>query len=251
MSRRADAVRAARDAVLTHGTGFDVVDLSDALGPDSVSWPGSAPIRSVDEATYARDGFSARVVTLSEHAGTHLDAPSHFDAHGADPAQLPADELVLAARVIDFTRAPLSDGNAALQPADVEAHEAAHGPIPAGSAVLLRTGWSARRHDRLAYAGSADPESMVFPGFGVAAARALVDRGVVGLGVDTLGIDPGDALDLPVHRHVSHPHGLWHLENLVNLDRLPAAGALIVVGVPRIVGASGFPARVVALVPRS
>lgn len=250
MGTSTEAISAARDAVLAGASGFDVVDLSDALGPDSVSWPGSAPLRAVDEATHAQDGFSARVVTLSEHAGTHLDAPGHFAAGGLDPAQIPAHELVVAVHVIDFTRAPLVDGNAALGLQDVAEHEAAHGPVPAGTAVLLRTGWSARRGDLLAYAGSADPDRLVFPGFGVDAARALVDRGVVGLGVDTLGIDPGGARDFPVHRDVSLPRGLWHLENLVNLDRLPATGALIVVGVPRVVGASGFPARVVALVPR-
>lgn len=251
MGTTPDAIRAARDAVLTGGAGYDVVDLSDPLTPDTVSWPGTPPIRAVDEATHDRDGLSVRVVTVSEHAGTHFDAPYHFDAGGRDPSEIPADELVVAAHVIDFTRAPLADGNAALRPQDIEAHEAANGRIPAGVAVLLRTGWSARRRDRLAYAGSADADHLVFPGFGVDAARALVERGVVGLGVDTLGIDPGSARDFPIHREVSHPNGLWHLENLVHLDRLPAVGALIVVGVPRIAGASGFPTRVIALVPRA
>jgi kynurenine formamidase len=77
-----------------------------------------------------------------------------------------------------------------------------------------------------------------------------VERGVVGLGVDTLGIDPGSEPLFPVHREVTHPAGLWHLENLVNVDRLPPQGAVIAVGVPRIVGGTGFPTRVFAFVPR-
>lgn len=243
-------IGAARDAVLAGAAGFDVVDLSDTLTGRTVLWPGTPPIGVVEEASHDRDGHHVRTVTVSEHAGTHFDAPEHFVRGGTDVSRIPAEQLAVAARVIDFTREPLADGNAALRPADVEAHEAAHGRIPAGAAVLLHTGWSARRDDVLAYAGSTGAEHLVFPGFGIDAAMLLVERGVVGLGVDTLGIDPGDAVDFPVHRDVTHPHGLWHLENLVHLDRLPPDGSVVVVGVPRIEGASGFPARVLALVPR-
>ena len=88
------------------------------------------------------------------------------------------------------------------------------------------------------------------PGFGVDAARFLVEqRQVVGVGTDTLGIDPGCAADFPVHKQVTHPAGLWHLENLQNLRQLPALGAWVVVGVLPLVGGSGSPARVLALVP--
>ena len=109
-------------------------------------------------------------------------------------------------------------------------------------------GWGCGSATRLK--GSTVTWSQYFPGFGVAAARLLVEeRGAVGLGVDTLGIDAGRAHDFPVHRHVSLPRGVWHLENLVDLHAVPAVGAWAVVGVPRVVGASGFPARVLALVP--
>ena len=227
---------------------FTVVDLSAPLSPDTVMWPGEEPLVAVDVETHERDGSFSRRVTLGEHTGTHFDAPVHFAPDGASVDEIPGDRLVVPLRVIDIGGRIGDDPDGELEPADVDAHERRHGTIASGCAVFLRTGWDSRRLDRAAYAGSEG--RLRFPGFGVAAARILVDqRAVVGLGVDTLGIDPGQAHALPVHRYVSLPSGVWHLENLVHLDAVPAHGAWVVVGVPRVVGASGFPARVLALVP--
>jgi kynurenine formamidase len=52
-----------------------------------------------------------------------------------------------------------------------------------------------------------------------------------------------------VHSQVTHPRGIWHLENLQNLKSLPPLGAWIVVGVLPLIGGSGSPARVIALLP--
>ena len=123
---------------------------------------------------------------------------------------------------------------------DLAEHEERHGRIGNGCAVFLRTDWH----------GRVGGEGLRFPGFGVDAARLLAEeRGVVGLGIDTLGIDPGRATDFPIHRDVTLPRGVWHVENLTRLSEVPPVGSWAVIGVPRIGGASGFPARVLALVP--
>jgi kynurenine formamidase len=106
--------------------------------------------------------------------------------------------------------------------------------------VLALTGWERFLGEPDRYVGGD------FPGFGVGAAELLLERGVVGLGIDTLGIDPGAATDFPVH-HMTLPAGLWHLEGLVNLASLPPRGTLLVVGALRLVDGSGTPARVFAL----
>jgi kynurenine formamidase len=150
--------------------------------------------------------------------------------------------------VIDISKRIGSDADGELTLAEVQAFEAANGRIPDGAAILLRTGWEEFNSDSHRYAG---PEGdLHFPGFGVEAAKFLVEeRKAVGLGTDTLGIDPGCASTFPVHSQISHPKGLWHLENLQNLKKLPAVGAWIVVGVLPLIGGSGSPARVIALVP--
>lgn len=216
-----------------------VIDLTRTLDDATVLWPGTPPLAVESSESIEQDGSFTRRVTLDEHSGTHFDAPSHFATGAAHVADVPADRLVRPLHVIDFRRQSLADPDAELTLADVEEHEAVHGQVAAGSVVFLRTDWP----------DATGGDELSFPGFGVDAARLLVDgRGVVGLGIDTLGIDPGRAADFPVHRDVTLPAGVWHVENLTNLAAVPPVGAWVVVGVPRIEGASGFPARVMALV---
>ena len=226
-----------------------VIDLSAPLSEATVMWPGDpAPTATVVE-SYSRDGCLSKRMVLNEHSGTHFDAPSHFADGGASVADVPAEDLVRPLRIIDIAERASTDSDTVLLVADIEAHESVHGTIAAGSAVFLRTGWDAHLNDAKAYAGVSDGE-LSFPGFGVDAARFLVDeRGVSGIGIDTLGIDAGSASDFPVHGTVTLLRGVWHVENLINLDAVPATGAWVVVGVPRVAGASGFPARVLALLP--
>lgn len=219
-----------------------VIDLTRRLDGTTVLWPGTPPLNVESTESIERDGSFTRRVTLDEHSGTHFDAPSHFAMGGPHVADVPVEDLVRPLHVIDFSHVSSGEPDAVLQPEHVEAHEAVHGRIADGSAVFLRTDWP----------DDQEVEPLRFPGFGVAAAQMLVvERGVVGLGIDTLGIDPGTAADFPVHRDVTLPRGVWHVENLTNLSAVPAVGAWAVVGVPRIAGASGFPARVLALVPEA
>jgi kynurenine formamidase len=148
---------------------------------------------------------------------------------------------VCDAAVIDIREACAGDPDYALSVADIAAHEAEHGTLPAGSAVLVCTGWSAFRGDAPRYVGD-----LRFPGLSAEAGQALVDRGVKGIGIDTLSIDRGVAGDFPVH-FITLPAGLWQLEGLVNLELLPPRGALLVIGAPRLAGGSGVPARPLAL----
>jgi kynurenine formamidase len=154
--------------------------------------------------------------------------------------------------VIDVARQAAADPDYRLTPADVEQFEGEHGPIPAGSIVLLRTGWSTRWPDARAYLGDdrpGDASNLHFPSYGADAARLLVEqRGVAALGADVASIDYGPSADFLVHR-IAAARGAPGLENLTNLDQLPATGAVVVALPLRIAGGSGGPARVVAFVP--
>jgi kynurenine formamidase len=228
---------------------MQVVDLTAILSPATVMWPGQPPISATVTEEHGREGSYSRQVTLGEHSGTHFDAPCHFSEGAECVADVPADQLVRPLRVIDIADRAAEDPDTVLTIADITSHETEHGRISTGSAVFLRTGWDSRRADSDAYAGPGG--EVRFPGFGVESARFLViERSVAGLGIDTLSIDPGHSHDFEVHRDVSLPRGVWHVENAINLDAVPAIGAWVVVGVPRVSDASGFPARVLALVPR-
>jgi len=228
--------------------GMRVVDLTQPLSSGTVMWPGAPAPTAETILTVAHDGFYNRKVSFMEHSGTHFDAPCHMVEGTQSVDQIEPGRLVRPLAVIDISDACAGNPDAILTLEQVRDFEARHGRIPDGAAVFLRTGWEAFNTDPARYAGAPGP--LRFPGFGPDAARFLVqERGAVGLGVDTLGIDPGVATDFVVHRQISHPRGVWHLEGLMNLGQLPPLGAWVVVGVLKLVDGSGSPARVLALVP--
>jgi len=224
------------------------VDLTQTIGPETVMWPG-APAPAIETVlTVAHDGFYNRLVTIVEHTSTHFDAPNHMVEGTESVDQIGVERLVRPLAVIDISADVGSNADATLSLEQVQAFEAAHGRIPDGAAVFLRTGWELFSDDAGRYANAGG--ELKFPGFGPEAARFLVDeRHAAGLGIDTLGIDPGIATDFVVHRQVSHPRGVWHVEGLVNLAGLPALGSWVVVAPLRLVDGSGSPCRVIALVP--
>ncbi len=225
-----------------------VVDLTQPLGPDTVMWPDAPPPVAETILTVAHDGFYNRRVTLVEHTGTHFDAPCHMVEGTASVDEIPADRLVRPLVVIDVSDELAGNPDGILTLDHVRAFEERHGRIPDDAAIFVRTGWEEFNTDAARYANH--PNELRFPGFGPEAARFLVEeRHAAGLGTDTLGIDPGCATDFVVHRTISHPRGLWHVENLMNLKGLPPVGAWVVVGVIKLVDGSGGPCRVFALVP--
>lgn len=184
---------------------------------------------------------------LCEHTGTHFDAPIHwltgqdFD----DVSQVPVQRLVAPAVVIDLT-AEAEDPSFLLERRHVEAWIAQHGPLPQGSWLLYRTGWS--RHGD-------DPDQFlnngVTPGVHPLCAQWLAEQTQVqGIGVETVGTDAGQAGGFdpayPCHWffHGANKYGLTQLRNL---HLLPARGAMLVVAPLPIVGGSGSPCRVMAI----
>jgi kynurenine formamidase len=222
-----------------------LVDLTQPLGPDTVLWPGSSPFAARVVADYdTHDGY-ARELSVPEHAGTHLDAPAHFSRGGATTETLDLGMLVRPAVKLDVRDLVGDDACFVLRAPAIEEIEAREGLVPSGVALLVHTGWEARHDDPVAYAGGAE---LRFPGLAPDAAELLVDRGVAGIGIDTLGIDPGHVEGFPAHR-VTLPAGVWHLEGLVGLERVPARGAWLVAGCLPVVAGSGAPARVFAILP--
>ena len=132
---------------------------------------------------------------------------------------------------------------------DVAAWESHYGVVPTGSIVLLNTGW----HSKWASPGeflNLDRSGVGhFPGFRFDAVRFLLGkRGIGGIGIDTHGVDGGSDQTFAVNRLMLE-QPLVVLENLANLDQLPATGVTLVIGPLHLVGGSGSPASVLALAP--
>jgi kynurenine formamidase len=235
---------------------YRLVDLSHGYGPNTLYWPtANTKFVLTREANGPTPGgwfYAANTVSTPEHGGTHLDAPRHFSEKGRTTDQIPLDQLVAPAVVIDVTKEAAADRDYRLTREAVLAFEKANGAIGRGSAVLLRTGWSRHWPNAKAYFGddtAGDASKLSFPSYGVEAARLLVeDRGAAALGIDTASIDYGRSTDFQVHR-VAAARNVPGFENLTNLDQLPVRGAVVIALPMKIEGGSGGPLRAIALVP--
>ena len=226
-----------------------VVDMTYAINGKLPAWPGDdRTFEAKVVATPEKDGYFARSFWMLEHYGTHMDAPAHFPPGKEFLDQIPVEHLFAPAVVIDVREEVAKDPDYRLRVMRLEKWEAVHGRIPAGAVVLLRTGWSSRWPDHARYRNMDAAGVMHFPGFSVEAARLLIERGAVGLGIDTLSIDFGPSKDFEVHR-VTLPAGLYQLENLASLDQLPEVGAFLISAPIKLEGGSGGPVRVFAILP--
>lgn len=250
-----DTVEAQRPPIDLQG--FRVVDLTYPFDEKTLYWPTSPTTFQLDRLSYGKTeaGFfyASNAFCTPEHGGTHLDAPIHFGEGKRTADQIPVEQLIAPAVVLDVGAKAAADGDYRLTLQDVLAWEEKHGKVPQGAIVLLRTGWGARWPDRKRYLGDdkpGDASNLHFPSYGAEAARALVEQRKAGvLGVDTASIDHGPSKDFIVHQ-IASAANVPGLENVANLGELPATGAWVIALPMKIAGGSGGPVRIVALVPK-
>jgi kynurenine formamidase len=235
----------------------ELVDLTYAFDERTLYWPTSPSSFESKQLAYGPTPggwfYSSNAICTPEHGGTHLDAPIHFAEGKRTADQIPLQQLLAPAVVIDVASKAAANADYRLTAKDVRAWESQHGTIAPGTIVLLRTGWGARWPDRKRYFGDDTPgatDNLHFPSYGEDAARLLVtDRRVAALGVDTASIDSGQSKDFIVHR-VANGADVPGFENIANLERLPARGAFVIALPMKIAGGSGGPLRIVAAIPR-
>jgi kynurenine formamidase len=242
---------------------IEVVDLTAPLSEDTPvlalpeQFGQTQPFRRSEISRYDERGpaWYWNNLTTGEHTGTHFDAPVHWvtGRDGEDVAAVAPARLVGPAVVLDVTERAAADPDFLLEVGDVRAWEAEHGPLPRGGWLLYRTGWDARSDDAAAYL-NADETGSHTPGISPACARWLAEEtDLLGVGVETVGTDAGGAHafdpPFPCHAHLLGA-GKYGLTQLQRLGHLPATGVVVIAAPLPIVGGSGSPARVLALVER-
>ena len=225
-----------------------VVDLTHPCSPGLPMYPGYNPVRIRPRFSIAQNGFAANEVTFDEHTGTHVDAPSHFVAGAAFAGQIAVDTLVAPLVVVGIGARAAKDADTVVTVDDLLQWEKQHGRIPSGAFVAMHAGWDARIRDVDRFLNRDAKGAMHAPGFGEQAARFLVDqRDICAVGVDTLSLDAASAQKFVAHIAILGA-GKYGVELMANLGRVPPFGATIIVGAPTHDGATGGPARVLALV---
>lgn len=195
---------------------------------------------------FSTSGFFSKKWTLEEHIGTHIDTPGHFDEGNSLVDQIGPENLVAPVVVIDITAKAAEDPNAVVTPDDLVAFERRHGRIPDRALVCMNSGWAAKVDDGDAFRGGAGFPDLNFPGYSIDATDWLVaKRDPVGIGLDTMSLDPGDSADFAVHVEFL-ASGRYGIESMANLDRIPPRGALAFVGPVPWEDGSGSPCRVIA-----
>ncbi len=230
----------------------EFVDLTHAFNPDIPHWKG-APRESVKTLyTVKKDGFIIQEFCHIGQWGTHIDAPAHFHDGLKSVDQVDPKDMLLPLVVLDVHEKVARNADYVLTLDDVRAWEAKHGRIPKNAFVAMRTDWSKRWPDNAAMQNK-DPAGVDhYPGWSKEILKLLYEeRGITASGHETTDTDPGLATSKDDYSLESYVLGLNHyqIEMMANLDRVPEAGALVMVSFPKPSGGSGFPARVIAIVP--
>lgn len=230
------------------GKGKRVVDLTHRLVPEFPSFSGPQAVFDEVLSTVEDDGFYTKRWTFDEHIGTHIDSPGHFSLGGTLVDALDPQTLVAPIVVVDIKRKAMDDPNATVEPVDLVRYERRHGRIPRGALVCMNSGWDSKVGDADTFRGGAGFPDLNFPGFSSDATDWLnAKRDIVGVGVDTMSLDPGNSADFAVH--VSFlGSGRYGVENVANLDHIPTKGATAFVGPIPWEEGSGSPCRLLAVV---
>ena len=245
-------VAAQRRSDFTNG---HIVDLTHAFDSNSVYWPTAEQFKLETDFEGVTDKgyfYSAYRYSAAEHGGTHLDSPVHFAKGHKSVDQLPLEQLIGTAIVIDVTKQCATDPDYLVGVKDFEDWEKQNGKIGAGTIVLLRTGFGKYYPDLKKYLGTeergaAAVAKLHFPGLDPAAARWLTqNRSIKAIGLDTASIDRGQSSLFESHR-ILFEKDIPAFENVANLDQLPAKGFTVIALPMKIKGGSGGPLRIIAI----
>lgn len=235
-----------------------IVDLTHAFEPGIPHWPGFPDEKR--ETVYWYDegvgtmgkGFFAQQFTHVGQWGTHCDPPAHFVKGKRTIDQIDPKEMILPLVVLDVHEKAAKNPDYTLSTEDIRDWEKRHGPIPEGAFVAVRTDWSKRWPDPKGMRNEDDKGVAHYPGWSLEVLKYLYeDRRITASGHETLDTDPGVATSKGDYSLETYILGTDHyqIELLANLDKVPEAGAIVVVSFPKPKGGSGFPARVFAILP--
>jgi kynurenine formamidase len=228
------------------------VDLTHSFAPGIPHWKGAPDERRKALYTVGKDGFHIDEYCHVGQWGTHIDPPAHFHEGLRSVDQIDPKEMLLPLVVLDVHAKVAKNPDYVLTLEDVRDWENRHGRIPKGAFVAMRTDWSKRWPDNAALANRDAAGVDHYPGWSKEVLQLLYEqRDITASGHETTDTDPGLATtkdDYSLESYILQQNH-YQIELLANLDQVPEAGAIVLVSFPKPKDGSGFPARVVAIVP--
>ncbi len=230
------------------------IDLSYDFSDKTIYWPTAEGFKldtAFEGVSPAGFYYSSYNFCASEHGGTHLDAPVHFAKGKWSVDEIPLENLVGYAVVIDVSEKALKDPDYLITAQDIENWEMKNEKIPDNSILFFRTGFGAFYNDIKKYLGTEERGAeavakLHFPSIHPDAAEWLVkNRKIKAIGIDVASVDYGQSTDFKTHQ-VLYTENISGFENVANLDKLPEKGAYIIALPIKIKGGSGGPLRIIA-----
>ncbi len=224
---------------------FNIVDLTHTLNASAPTWSGGCGFEHRVIVDYP-EACRVQAIELNAGVGTHIDAPSHFIPGAKSIADIPVTEFIVPAFVIDVSAKTHADYYITTD--DILTFEKQYGKIPPRSLVIGYTGWSRFWHDAKKFRNADATGQMHFPGFSALSTELLLERDIVGLGIDSLSPDCLD-LTFPVHYAILGA-GKYIVENLTNCHLLPPIGAYVIALPIKTQDGTEAVSRVIGLVPK-
>jgi kynurenine formamidase len=226
---------------------YDVFDLTHSLNAEIPTWDGHCGFQLVTKLDYAdcttEDKFRVQKISTNAGIGTHIDAPRHCFSDGVDIASLSLESLIVPCIVIDVSKKAYDNPNYKVTIDDIDAFEKEYSEIKSGSCVMFYTGWSQY------WPAEKYRNNLCFPSISIEVVQKLLERNVVGIGIDTLSPDC-EKDQFPVHR-LWLGAGNYIIENVANLKSIPAVGSYCVISPLKIAGGTESPIRLIAFVPKN
>jgi kynurenine formamidase len=233
-----------------------LIDLTHSFDSETVYWPTAETFKLEKDFEGITDKgyfYAANKFSAAEHGGTHIDSPIHFAQGRRTVDQIPLEQLIGQAIVIDVTKQCAANADYQISTEDFTKWEKENGKIPKDAIMLLRTGFGKFWSDKKRYVGTdergaAAVAKLHFPGLHADAAKWLVaNRQIKAIGLDTPSIDYGQSTLFESHR-ILFDKNIPAFENVANLDQLPAKNFYIIALPMKIKGGSGAPLRIIALI---
>jgi kynurenine formamidase len=233
------------------------IDLSHEFSDKTIYWPNNPTGFKLDTQfngiTAGGFYYSSNAYCSPEHGGTHLDAPVHFAKGKWSVDEIPMEQMIGDAVVVDVTNKTKDNADYQVNVEDILAWEKQYGLLPDNIILLVKTGWSTYYDDVAKYLGTAEKgqeavSKLHFPSIDPSLADWLVtNRKIKAIGVDCASVDYGQSKDFKTHQ-LLYAQNIPGFENLTNLEQLPATGIYLVALPMKIKGGSGAPLRVIARV---
>jgi arylformamidase len=212
-------------------SGLVATDLSHTISPDMPYFPGTEPPVFSKPFTLASHGFAEQKITILTHSGTHMDAPAHIFEAGATLEQLGLPHFFGSAVTLDLTSLPA-------KAITMDALRPFRHLLAGKNFVLLRTGWSEHWGNQGYFRD--------YPVLSAEAAQWLAGLNFKGIGVDAISFDSHNSTALPIHR-IFLARDIVLIENLVNLEKIPAHEFVFCCLPLKIAATDGAPVRAIAL----